>query len=70
MKLRLDENSKAQTPIPGPACKTAAEAALRLAKYKAKPFAIDKKDPDRAPKGEAKEKKRASFSYAASLILT
>ena len=50
VKLRLDPNSKRtrrkfqdQTQIPGPACMTSREAALRLAKYRANPFPIEKK---------------------------
>ena len=43
VKLRLDSNSKDQTQIPGPACMTSREAALRLAKYRANPFPIEKK---------------------------
>ena len=44
-KLRLDDSKgvKAQTTIPGPACKTPKEAALRLAKFRAAPFEIVKK---------------------------
>ena len=39
-KLRLDDSKgvKAQTTIPGPACKTPKEAALRLAKFRAAPL--------------------------------
>ena len=44
-KLRLDANSKDQTTLPGPSCKTPAEAALRLAKFRAMPFEIAKRDP-------------------------
>ena len=40
--------------VPGKACKTAQEAALRYAKYMAAPFPIRKKNPDRAEKGHAK----------------
>ena len=40
--------------LPGPACKTPQEAALRLAKYEAAPFPIIKKDPDRAAKGDGR----------------
>ena len=43
VKLRLDPNSKDQTQIPGPACDTPRDAALRLAKYRANPFPIEKK---------------------------
>ena len=64
-KLRLDENSKAQTTLPGPACKMAAEAALRLAKYRAAPFEIVKKDPDRAPKGEGMQSRKRPLEVAA-----
>ena len=53
-KLRLDLSSTKQTTIPGPACKSAKEAALRLAKYKANPYPIEKKDPSRADKGQGK----------------
>jgi hypothetical protein len=42
--------------IPGPACKTPSEAALRRAKFMAAPFEIVKQDPDRARKGEAKKR--------------
>lgn len=41
--------------IPGAACKTPEEAALRRAKFVAAPFDIVKQDPDRAPKGEGKQ---------------
>ena len=55
-KLRLDDSKgvKAQTTIPGPACKTPKEAALRLAKFRAAPFEIVKKDPGRAARGDGK----------------
>lgn len=53
VKLRLNENSKEQTTIPGPACKTAKEAALRGAMFRAAPFEITKKDPERAPRRES-----------------
>ena len=43
-----------QTMLPGPGCATAKEAALRLAKFRAAPYPIVKKDPDRAPKGGGK----------------
>ena len=41
-----------QQTLPGKACKTAKEAALRLAKFEAAPHPIVKKDPTRAAKGE------------------
>ena len=53
VKLRLNENSKEQTTIPGPACKSAKEAALRGAMFRAAPFEITKKDPERAPRRES-----------------
>ena len=55
-KLRLDDSKgvKAQTTIPGPACKTPKEAALRLAKFRAAPFEIVKKDPGRGARGDGK----------------
>ena len=56
-KLTLSRGA-GQTMLPGDGCKTAQEAALRIAKYKAAPFLIPKKNPDRAPKGENKEKVR------------
>ena len=37
---------------PGEGCQTAQEAALRVAKYNANPYPIEKKDSGRAPKGE------------------
>lgn len=43
-----------QTMLPGRGCCTAQEAALRLAMYKAEPYDIEKKNPERAPKGAAK----------------
>jgi len=43
-----------QTTLPGPACKTAQEAALRLAMYKVSPQPIVKKHPERAARGEGK----------------
>ena len=43
-----------QETLPGGACKTAKEAALRFAKYEASPYPIIKKDPDRAAKGFGK----------------
>ena len=54
--------SAGQTMLPGDGCKTAQEAALRIAKYKAAPFLITKKNPDRAPKGENKEKEDRGVS--------
>ena len=59
-KLRLDPNSKVQTQIPEPACDTPRDAALRLAKYRANPFPIERKarvakdDGPRAIKGHSK----------------
>lgn len=44
--------------IPGAACKTPAEAVLRLAKFVAAPFEIEKQDPDRARKGESKKARK------------
>ena len=51
-KLRLDKDSKEQTTLPGEACTTPREAALRLAKYESNPYPIVKKE--RAPKGKGK----------------
>ena len=44
--------------LPGPGCATAQEAALRLAKYAADPYDIDKKNTERAAKGEGKVRPR------------
>ena len=63
VKMRLDEESKYQTTLPGLACGTAKEAALRLAKFRAAPFEIVKKEPDRAPKGESKVAKKRAFEH-------
>jgi len=41
-----------QVQLPGDACNTAQEAALRLAIYKANPYPITKKNPGRAARGE------------------
>ena len=49
-----------QTTLPGPGCKTAKEAALRLAMYKEEPYEIEKKNPDRAAKGASKVRPRHS----------
>ena len=43
-----------QTMLPGPGCVTAQDAALRLAMYAADPYDIEKKNPERAAKGEGK----------------
>ena len=43
-----------QTTLPGQGCRTAREAALRIAKFKAAPYEIEKKNPERDPKGEGK----------------
>ena len=43
-----------QVVLPGAGCATAKEAALRLAMYKAEPYEIEKKHPDRAPRGKGK----------------
>ena len=51
------EQGVGQTVIPGGGCSTPREAALRIAKYLASPIA--KKDPERAPKGAAKVRRRA-----------
>ena len=40
-----------QTVLHGAGCASAQEAALRLAKFKAAPYDIEKKNEDRAPKG-------------------
>ena len=50
-----------QTVIPGDGCATPQEAAVRLAKFKAAPYDIEKKNEDRAPKGK---KVRAPHSQA------
>ena len=47
-----------QTMLPGPGCATAQEAALRLAKYAADPYDIEKKNTERAAKGEGKVRPR------------
>ena len=48
-----------QVTLPGPACKTAQEAAVRLAVYKASPYPIVKQNPDRAARGEGHVRRRA-----------
>ena len=48
-----------QTMLPGAGFATAREAALELAKFKAKPFEIEKNNPARAKKGEGNGKVRA-----------
>ena len=40
-----------QVTLPGPACTTAQEAAVRLAVYKANPYDIPKQNPERAARG-------------------
>ena len=47
-----------QTMLPGSGCLTAQEAAIRLAMYKAEPYEIEKKNPDRAAKGAGKVRPR------------
>ena len=54
VKLRLDAASRNQTTIPGEALSSPAEAALRLAKFRANPYPIVRKDSSRAPKGQGK----------------
>ena len=61
VKLRLDRNSKDQTTLPGPACSTPQDAALRLARYRAAPYEIVKHNPDRAPKGRGNENKKRAL---------
>ena len=48
--------------IPGGACKTPAEAALRRAKFMVAPFEIVKQDPERAAKGEKKRSIEHTFA--------
>ena len=55
-KLRLDPHSKDQTTLPGAACQTPEEAALRLARFVANPFPIFKKE--RAARGEGERSKK------------
>ena len=56
-----------QTMLPGNGCCTAKEAALRLAMYKAEPYEIEKKNPDRAAKGNGKVRARLSIALHSSL---
>ena len=53
-----------QTTLPGPGCKTAKEAALRLAMYKEEPYEIEKKNPDRAAMCERKALARCAHAIA------
>jgi len=43
-----------QTMLPGGGCRTAKEAAVRIAKYKLDPYPIEKVNPDRAERGQGK----------------
>jgi hypothetical protein len=56
-KLRLDPDSKDQTTLPGAACQTPEEAALRLARFVAKPVPIVKKERAAKGAGERSNKK-------------
>ena len=51
----IDMTNGKQQFIPGAACKTPEEAALRRSKFLAAPFDIVKQDPDRASKGKGKQ---------------
>ena len=66
-KLTLSRGA-GQTMLPGDGCKTAQEAALRIAKYRAEPYLIPTKNPERAAKGESKAKVRRLVRRTAPLL--